>query len=375
MHKKHLYQYGILYILLVLLIIISNTATNKLLMAATNTDSTLQIPSHIDQTCNKKVTDVPSTPKKNITVKKKTLTHQSLPPGEIALSFDDVPMPSTILFNGLKRTKRLIAALKNAQCPAVGIFAIGSNALSKLNRDRLILYAEAGHIIANHTYSHYKLSTTADQIFIEDIQKAHQLFSELPNFKLFFRFPYLSEGKDAQQRQTIITALNQMGYQEGYVTVSNNDYYLNKKLLDAVKSNKNIDYQKLKEIYIEMLWSCITANHLLAHKVIGRPVKHVLLLHENDIAALFIEDLIAYIRQQGWKIISIEEAYQDPIANYPIKNTYSHMGRLNAIAVEKGLGKNLVTFDDKVSLKGIDKIIREKEVFSRPTSTIANSEH
>ena len=40
----------------------------------------------------------------------------------------------------------------------------------------------------------------------------------------------------------------------------------------------------------------------------------MLLLHETDLNALFIVDLVAGLRAAGWTIITMDEAYRDPIA-------------------------------------------------------------
>ena len=288
------------------------------------------------------------------------------PLGEIALSLDDAPMPSTAIFNGVEKTKRIIQALQDANCPAVGIFAIGKYAHTPTGLNRLHMYAEAGHIIANHSYSHYKLNDITAQDFIEDIKKAHEILSPLPSFKLLFRFPYLAEGKDEVQRQEVIQYLQSMGYREGYITVNNHDYYMSKLLVDAVKAGKIIDHEKLKNLYVSILWDCITSVDKLSHKVLNRKVKHVLLLHENDLAALFIGDLIEHIRKQGWKIISIEEAYEDPLALMPVTNTYSLVGRLGAIAIQKGLDKKLAVFPETAEYSYIPRALKQQQIFKSP---------
>lgn len=290
--------------------------------------------------------------------------------GEIAISLDDAPMPGTILHGGMEKTKKILQALQDAKCPAVGIFATAVHAQGETNMKRLRMYGEAGHVIANHSYSHYNLNQVTAEKFIADIKKAHMVLSPLPNFKPFFRFPYLAEGKNKAQRQVVISALQAMGYQEGYTTVNNHDYYINKLLLEAVKTGKAVDYDKLRNLYLSILWDCIETNQKLAYKVCNRKVKHVLLLHENDLAALFIGDLIAHIRKQGWKIISIEEAYQDPIASIPVTNTYSLVGRIGTIAVEQGLGKELVPFPETAYLEYIPKAIREQHIFTLPNRTL-----
>jgi peptidoglycan/xylan/chitin deacetylase (PgdA/CDA1 family) len=285
---------------------------------------------------------------------------------EIALTLDDAPMPGTILFSGIKKTEAIIQKLREVNSPAVGIFALGIHAQGPQNLKRLRMYGEAGHIISNHTYHHYRLNDIKSQVFIEDIQKAHEYLSSLPNFRPYFRFPYLCEGKDNEQRQEVIQALKDMGYREGYVTVSDHDYYINKLVLQAAKAGKHINYEKLKEVYINILWDCIKTYDQLSRKVLKRKVKHVLLLHENDLAALFIGDLITYIREQGWKVISIEDAYQDSMGDIDLQNNYAYSGRLAAIAMDKGLDKGLVDFPETTHLDYIATALKKAGVFTTP---------
>src|SRR5690606_7928101 len=133
----------------------------------------------------------------------------------------DVPMPSTILHGGMEKTKKILQALKETNCPPIGIFATAIHAQGSISMKRLRMYGEAGHMIANHSYSHLNLNKVTTEQFITDIKKAHAVLSSLPNFKPFFRFPYLAEGKNKVQRQAVISALQAMGYQEGYTTVNN----------------------------------------------------------------------------------------------------------------------------------------------------------
>lgn len=283
---------------------------------------------------------------------------------EIAISIDDAPMSSTSLFKSIDRTKVIIAQLKAVNSPSIGIFSLGRNAQEvPQGMEQLKLYGEAGHMIANHSYSHYQLSKTSTSIFIQDIQRAHQLLGFLPNFKPFFRFPYLCEGKNAHQRETVLQALTTMGYREGYVTVNNYDFAINYLVNKAVKRGQSIDYEKLKQVYLSILWDCIIFYDQLSLKVLGRSVKHVLLLHANDLAAYYIGDLVALIRSKDWKVIPIEEAYQDPIAQLPLATTIkSYYGRISAIAQEKGLNE-LALAPPSLSYSYIQQALEEAQVF------------
>lgn len=82
----------------------------------------------------------------------------------------------------------------------MGIFALGQNAqeVSK-GMEQLKLYGEAGHVTANHSYSHYRLSKVSASTFIQDIQRAHQLLS--PYLALCLSFAFLISVKDKMLRK------------------------------------------------------------------------------------------------------------------------------------------------------------------------------
>jgi hypothetical protein len=52
--------------------------------------------------------------------------------------------------------------------------------------------------------------------------------------------------------------------------------------------------------------------HGLALKAFNKPIVHNILLHETDLSALFIADLIAALRDAGWTIVTADEAFADP---------------------------------------------------------------
>ena len=75
----------------------------------------------------------------------------------------------------------------------------------------------------------------------------------------------------------------------------------------------------------------------LARKALGRSPVHNLLLHETDLAALWIADLVAELRRRGWEIVTADKAFADPISRI-VPNVPSAQGTLTeAIAWEKGL--------------------------------------
>jgi peptidoglycan/xylan/chitin deacetylase (PgdA/CDA1 family) len=254
----------------------------------------------------------------------------------IALTFDDAPTGDGNGYSGTKRTEILVKKLKQLNIPEVAFFTTTSHINGEDKKQRILQYAKAGHIIANHSHMHQRIALLGTAGYIEDIRTAHQTLQHLPNFKPWFRFPFLDEGRSIGSRDSIRTALTQLGYSNGYVTVDNYDWYLNALLQKALHEKKKIDYSKLKKMYISHVWESIQFYHHIALQNLGRAPKHVLLLHENDLAALFIDDLVKHIRSQGWEIISPTLAYQDPIATHIPDVLLNGQGRVAAIAKEKG---------------------------------------
>lgn len=59
-----------------------------------------------------------------------------------------------------------------------------------------------------------------------------------------------------------------------------------------------------------------------------------MLVHENDVAVLFIGELVEVLRGKGWTIISADQAYQDPIAQMTPKTLLTGVA---ALAIDAGL--------------------------------------
>lgn len=255
---------------------------------------------------------------------------------EIAFTFDDAPTPDSILMTGQERTQKLINALIAAKVPDA-LFFVKADYINSDTQKRLEQYAAAGFHLANHSYSHKSASELGTLDYPTDVYKAHLLLKPLNNFLPYHRFPFLHYGKDVAAITSLQQSLTELGYKDGYVTIDNFDWYVSSLLTKAAEEKKTIDYDKARKFYVEMLYNSIEFYDAIAQKSLGRSPQHVMLLHENDAAALFVGDLIAHLRAKGWKIISPQQAYQDPIArNFP--NVVFHkQGRVAAIANSKGV--------------------------------------
>lgn len=281
--------------------------------------------------------------------------------GEIAFTFDDIPTGDSVMMTGGERTDKIAKALKDAAVPDA-LFFVKTNSITAKNKSRLQHYISHGYHLANHSHSHESASKMSTQFTIQDIGLAQKDLQAFDNVLPYYRFPYLHYGKDRQSIDEIQTTLTELNYQNGYVTVDNYEWYMNSLLLQAKEAGKEIDYDKFGEVYVWVIWQAIAFYDNIAKTSLGRSPKHVLLLHENDTSALYLPKLIQHIRDQGWSIISPQEAYQDPIAKAFPKTKFLNQGRVAALAHDHGIEiKNLIHPTE--SQEYLDRLFEKENVF------------
>lgn len=255
---------------------------------------------------------------------------------EIALTFDDAPVASSLHFSSEERTETIIRKLSEAKSPPVMVFA---NPCKQEDHASLMAqlkkYRDAGHLIGNHTCSHPRFDKIGFQAFSEDAKKADDLLQPLFMGQKYFRFPFLNEGKNPKTRDQMRAWLRDNNYRNGYITVDNDDTVLTEKLNEAKKLGKKIDYAAIEKLFLKHILTAANFYDDVAVKLIGRSPKHILLLHEIDGTALYIDALMRELKKAGWTIISIEEAYKDAIYKEEPKNTDSRNGFIAQMYFEK----------------------------------------
>ncbi len=259
----------------------------------------------------------------------------------IALTYDDVPREPGAFFTSDERTRRLLAQFRKAQVRQAAFFITVGNLEEPHGAGgerRIRRYAAAGHAIANHSFAHEHLTKLSAEEYLADIDKAETWLRGRKGHRAWFRFPFLNEGRrDKDKRDAVRAGLKARGLANAYVTVDASDWNMETRTAEAVKAGKRVDMAALRDLYVESHVEAAQFNDDLARRTLGRSPAHVLLLHETDLAALFTADLVAALRRAGWRIISADEAFADPIAAAE-PDVPSAQGTLTeALAWEKGL--------------------------------------
>jgi peptidoglycan-N-acetylglucosamine deacetylase len=262
-------------------------------------------------------------------------------PKRIALSFDDVPRGPGAFLTPDQRTQGILSGLAAAGVKQAVFFVTTGNLdkpEGKGGVERIMMYETGGQLVANHSHAHRRLSQITAEEYLEDVDRAAAWLRNRPNARPWFRYPFLDEGRaDKAKRDAVRAGLAKRGLANGYVTVDGIDWNMEALTIAARKADKAMDMKALRELYVETMVGAANFYDGLARRTLGRSPAHMLLLHETDLAALFLPALVEGLRKDGWEIITPDEAYADPIARI-VPDTPSAQGtRIEALAWQKGL--------------------------------------
>ncbi|WP_328598311.1 polysaccharide deacetylase family protein [Croceibacterium salegens] len=237
-------------------------------------------------------------------------------PKRIALTFDDVPRNPGAFLSEDERTERLIDGLRQAGVGQAAFFVTTGNlAKTTGGAERIARYEAAGHVLGNHTFSHPHLSQVSAEAFLDDVDKAAEWLAPHASSRPWMRFPYLDEGReDRTKREAVRAGLAARGLSNGVVTVDASDWKYDDLAIAAKAAGEPMDMNALRDLWVESHVDAAEFYDDLARKSLGRSPAHILLMHETDLSALFVADLVAALRARGWEVITADEAFADPLA-------------------------------------------------------------
>jgi peptidoglycan/xylan/chitin deacetylase (PgdA/CDA1 family) len=260
------------------------------------------------------------------------------PAPQFSITMDDFHWRNAIKLTGAERNQSILETLRTHSTKAA-LFVIGGNIDDEQGKQLLSAWDQAGHLIANHTYSHRNLNLpeTDVKFFQDDILRAEVLLKEFPRFRKYFRFPALKEGDTAAKRDAIRAFLTQHNYRVGHVTIDSSDWLIDRRLSDRLKADPVADVKRYRDYYLEHMWSRAQYYDSLSHRVLSYQVKHTLLVHFNLLNALFLGDLIAMFKSKGWQLIDAEDAFADPVFAAKPQVVPAGESIIWSIAKEKGI--------------------------------------
>ena len=236
---------------------------------------------------------------------------------EVAITLDDLPahgpLPAGVTREDV--TRKILAVFKQAKVPEVYGF-INAGKLEKQPEDIKVLqlWREAGQPLGNHTYTHMSLNDGTPAAFEENIEKNEPKLQELMGKKdwHWFRYPYLNEGDTLEKRHAIREYLRDHHYRVAQVTLDFEDYAWNGAYARCSDKKDEKAIAWLKESYLHTASEYMKLGRELSQLIFQRQIKHVLLMHVGAFDAEMLPRLLAQMKQQGFRFVTLKKAESDP---------------------------------------------------------------
>ncbi|HEU0177372.1 MAG TPA: polysaccharide deacetylase family protein [Blastocatellia bacterium] len=235
------------------------------------------------------------------------------PKPQVAITMDDFDLFGETGAEKEANSRTILAALESHSNLKAAAFICGRRVDSEAGKRILQAWNDAGHLIANHTYSHWNYHEKGVKEFEADILRCEELIKNYPRFAKLFRFPMLKEGNTMERRDKLRAFLKERGYKMGYVTIDASDWYVDERLRARLKQDPKAALSGYRRFYLDHIWERAVYYDALSRRALGRSVKHTLLIHHNPLNNLFLGDLLTMFERKGWKLIDAADAFTDPV--------------------------------------------------------------
>lgn len=232
----------------------------------------------------------------------------------MCVTFEDPSSADAPKMDWRTRNKAILKVLDKHGIESA-LFVCGMRVDNPEGREIMRSWNDSGHIIANHSYQHYYYDAAIISIdkFSSDFLKCDELIKYYDNYRKYFRFPYLKEGNTKAKRDQFREFLKAHKYRIGHVTIDTSDWFIDRRLMKRLQYKKTAWTEPYREYYINHVLDRARYYRDLSIEVLGREVRHTLLLHHNLLNALFLDDLLKALRDDGWRIIPASDAFKDAV--------------------------------------------------------------
>ncbi len=236
----------------------------------------------------------------------------------VALTFDDLPWADqdAPLDSVAPRTARIVAALRAHHAPAVA-FVIGRRALAGGDAERrldlLREWRDAGVQLGNHTWSHSSFQTSSLAAYEDDVMRGDAvprlLMGEIGGTPRYFRPPFNQTGPTLALRDSFAVFLHERRYALAPFTVEDADYAFD--ALYRAAAGDTARQARIGRAYLGHFDTIVSFDERLSRETFGRDIPQVLLLHADDLNAVYAGRLLDRLERRGYRFITLGDALAD----------------------------------------------------------------
>jgi peptidoglycan-N-acetylglucosamine deacetylase len=232
---------------------------------------------------------------------------------QVALTLDDPMLSLGSVIRWPEANSRILKAISDKNVRAA-LFVCGMRVDETDGAKLLSGWDQAGHLICNHSYSHkFYGGQTSYADFAVDFLKNEKVIAPYHNRTALFRYPFLKEGDTADKRDRFRTLLKERGYRVGHVTIDASDWYVSQRYLDQLSKKPKTPIAPYRDYLIAHLLDRAAFYRQLALDVLGRDIRHTLLMHFNPLNAFVLSEVMSAFEAAGWQWIDASMAFEDPV--------------------------------------------------------------
>jgi peptidoglycan/xylan/chitin deacetylase (PgdA/CDA1 family) len=260
----------------------------------------------------------------------------------VALTFDDLPL-NGVLATGFKQSdyaRETVRVLKKHRIPPSYGF-INARGLEQNPDGAVVLkmWVAGGNPLGNHTYSHLNLTkNSAEDFELEVLRNEPVLELLMPedgkSTWRWLRYPFLHEGNTLEKRRAVRAFLASNGYRVAQTTLDWEDYLWNSAHAACVMKQDEQAIAWLHESYLATAKEYMRVQRDLSRQVFGRDINHVMLLHLGSFSSHILPALFKLLAEEGYEIVTLEEAQSDPAYDYDPDVASPRGGTLTELGME-----------------------------------------
>ena len=252
----------------------------------------------------------------------------------VAITVDDLPYvsgarittsPASDAAAAETVNRRLLEAFKANRVPVTG-FVIEKvvEDLGATGPEILRSWTQQGLDLGNHSYSHADFNQLSTEAMDAEILRGEATISPLMRQQgkrvSFFRFPMNHTGDTEAKHDAIGSFLHEHGYDIATCTIENSDYVFNDSYTLMLAKHDDAAAEKLRREYLAYTAAEIDYYAALNKRVLNYEPPEVMLIHDNQLNADVIEQLLKLFESRGYRFVSLKAAQSD--AAYQAPDTY-----------------------------------------------------
>jgi hypothetical protein len=133
----------------------------------------------------------------------------------------------------------------------------------------------------------------------------------------FFRFPYNHLGETADKQRTVADFLKQHRYKVAACTIENSDWEFARAYAAMLRKGDSSSARRLRAAYLEYTRQEIDYYSRLDHRIFGREIPEVMLLHANRLNADTLDNVLRIFEKAKYRFVTLDAAQSDPAYTTP----------------------------------------------------------